>query len=155
MFHFIFDTNFPFGNQLNTYAIYGALPEFRVVGRRVSGMGSTRKYFKGSWQQAKPFGVLGSREQRTQGTEDTYFRELGRKVIFISVNRQLRPPHPVVGPHNIVILHHIYNHFRGVDAFASMLLIVPMRYFCCGSYCFVFWSRIFVLFGPLCVFIFF
>ena len=29
-----------------------------------------------------------------------------------------------------------------------ILLIVPRRYFCCGSNCFVFWSRIFVLFKP-------
>ena len=27
-----------------------------------------------------------------------------------------------------------------------ILLIVPRRYFCCGSNCFVFWSRDFVLF---------
>ena len=30
----------------------------------------------------------------------------------------------------------------------SPLLIVPRQYFCCGSNCFVFWSRIFVLFEP-------
>ena len=29
-----------------------------------------------------------------------------------------------------------------------LLLIVPRRYFCCGSNCFVFWSRMFVLFEP-------
>ena len=29
-----------------------------------------------------------------------------------------------------------------------ILLIVPMRYFSCGSVCFRFWSRIFVLFEP-------
>ena len=29
-----------------------------------------------------------------------------------------------------------------------ILLIVPRRYFCCGSNCFVFWSQIFVLFEP-------
>ena len=29
-----------------------------------------------------------------------------------------------------------------------ILLIVPRRYFCCGSNCFVFWSRVFVLFEP-------
>ena len=29
-----------------------------------------------------------------------------------------------------------------------ILLIVPRRYFCCGSNYFVFWSRIFVLFEP-------
>ena len=28
------------------------------------------------------------------------------------------------------------------------LLIVPSRYFCCGSICFIFWSRFFVLFEP-------
>ena len=27
-----------------------------------------------------------------------------------------------------------------------MLMIAPRRYFCCGSNCFVFWSRIFKLF---------
>ena len=29
-----------------------------------------------------------------------------------------------------------------------ILLIVPMRYFCCGPICFMFWSQIFVLFEP-------
>ena len=29
-----------------------------------------------------------------------------------------------------------------------ILLIVRRRYFCCGSTCFVFWSRRFVLFEP-------
>ena len=29
-----------------------------------------------------------------------------------------------------------------------ILLIVPRRYFCCGSNCFVYWSRIVVLFEP-------
>ena len=29
-----------------------------------------------------------------------------------------------------------------------VLLVVPGRYFCGGSVCFVFWSRIFVLFEP-------
>ena len=26
---------------------------------------------------------------------------------------------------------------------AEKIVIVPMRYFCCGSYCFIFWRRIF------------
>ena len=30
-----------------------------------------------------------------------------------------------------------------------ILLIVPRRYFCCGFICFMFWSRIFVMFEPL------
>ena len=29
-----------------------------------------------------------------------------------------------------------------------ILLIVPRRYLCCGSNCFVIWSRMFVLFEP-------
>ena len=29
-----------------------------------------------------------------------------------------------------------------------ILMIVERRYLCCGSNCFVLWSRIFVLFGP-------
>ena len=33
--------------------------------------------------------VLGSREQ---GAEDKHFRELGRKVIFLSGSREQRPP---------------------------------------------------------------
>ena len=35
------------------------------------------------------FGVLGSREQ---WAEEKYFRELGRKVIFLSGSRKQRPP---------------------------------------------------------------
>ena len=31
---------------------------------------------------------------------------------------------------------------------SNVFNIVPRRYFCCGSSCFVFWSRIFVLFEP-------
>ena len=34
------------------------------------------------------------------------------------------------------------------NRFNLILLILPMRYFCCGFNCFVFWSRIFVLFEP-------
>ena len=29
-----------------------------------------------------------------------------------------------------------------------ILLIVPRRYFCCGSYCFMYWYLIFVLLAP-------
>ena len=38
-----------------------------------------------------------------------------------------------------------------------IFLIVPRRYFCCGSNCFVFRSRIYVLFEPytLCAFSYF
>ena len=39
--------------------------------------------------------VLGSREQ---GAEEKHFRELGRKVIFLSGSREQRPP-PLGGPH--------------------------------------------------------
>ena len=36
-----------------------------------------------------------------------------------------------------------------------ILLVVPRRYFCCSSICFMFWSRILVLFEPyVYVFIF-
>ena len=35
--------------------------------------------------------VLGSREQ---GAEEKHFRELGRKVIFLSGSREQRPPPP-------------------------------------------------------------
>ena len=37
------------------------------------------------------FEVSGSREQ---GAEENYFRELGRKVIFLSGSREQRPPPP-------------------------------------------------------------
>ena len=37
---------------------------------------------------------------------------------------------------------------NGSDFTCFMKMIVPRRYFCCGSYCSVFWSRIFVLFEP-------
>ena len=40
--------------------------------------------------------VLGSREQ---GAEDKHFRELGRKVIFLSGSREQRPPPPLGRPH--------------------------------------------------------
>ena len=39
--------------------------------------------------------VLGSREQ---GAEEKHFRELGRKVSFLSGSREQRPP-PLEGPH--------------------------------------------------------
>ena len=42
--------------------------------------------FSGIWGV---FGNLGSREQ---GAEEKHFRELGRKVIFLSGSREQRPP---------------------------------------------------------------
>ena len=38
------------------------------------------------------------------------------------------------------------NQFKSPSNY--ILLTVPRRYFCCGSNCFVFWSRVFVLFEP-------
>ena len=42
--------------------------------------------FSGIWGESM---VLGSREQ---GAEEKHFRELGRKVIFLSGSREQRPP---------------------------------------------------------------
>ena len=42
--------------------------------------------FSGIWGESI---VLGSREQ---GAEEKHFRELGRKVIFLSGSREQRPP---------------------------------------------------------------
>ena len=54
-----------------------------------------------------------------------------------------------------VIIYMLIFLFIGTDRIAMserpsnfILLIVPRRYFCCGSNCFVFWKRIFVLFEP-------
>ena len=52
---------------------------FRDLGRRVT-------LFSGIWGESR---VLGSREQ---GAEEKHFRELGRKVIFLSGSREQRPP---------------------------------------------------------------
>ena len=50
--------------------------------------------FQGSGEQAKNFGVFGSREL---GSEEKHFRALGKKVIFLSGSRELRPPVPRLG----------------------------------------------------------
>ena len=52
------------------------------------GFGEKGHLFSGIWGD---FGVLGSREQ---WAEEKYFRELGRKVIFLSGSREQRPPPP-------------------------------------------------------------
>ena len=55
------------------------------------GFGEKGNLFSGIWGD---FGVLRSREQ---GAEEKHFRDLGRKVIFLSGGREQRPPHG--GPH--------------------------------------------------------
>ena len=45
-------------------------------------------FFKRSGEQAKTFGVLASKEQRS---EEKHFRELERKVIFLSGSKELSP----------------------------------------------------------------
>ena len=54
--------------------------------------------------------VLGSREQ---GAEDKHFRELGRKVIFLSGSREQRPP-ALGRPH--------FYGFQGIYLFFMFLL---------------------------------
>ena len=55
--------------------------------------------FRDFGEKAYLFGGLGSREQ---GAEEKHFRELGRKVIFLSGSREQRPPPP--GGHPICSL---------------------------------------------------
>ena len=67
---------------------------FGDSGRRAiyfQGFGEKGHLFSGIWGESI---VLGSREQ---GTEEKHFRELGRKVIFLSGSREQRPP--LGGPH--------------------------------------------------------
>ena len=45
------------------------------------------------------FGVLGSREQ---GAEEKHFRELGRKVIFLSGSREQRPPRGIFNTRAVI-----------------------------------------------------
>ena len=52
------------------------------------GFGEKGHLFSGIWGESI---VLGSREQ---GAEEKHFRELGRKVIFLSGSREQRPPPP-------------------------------------------------------------
>ena len=62
---------------------------FGDSGRRAiyfQGFGEKGHLFSGIWGE---IGVLGSREQ---GAEEKHFRELGRKVIFLSGSREQRPP---------------------------------------------------------------
>ena len=64
---------------------------FGDSGRRAiyfQGFGENGHLFSGIWGE---IGVLGSREQ---GVEEKHFRELGRKVIFLSGSRDQRPPPP-------------------------------------------------------------
>ena len=67
---------------------------FGDSGRRAiyfQGFGEKGHLFSGIWGA---LGVLGSREQRD---EEKHFRELGRKVIFLSGSREQRPPPPPLG----------------------------------------------------------
>ena len=67
---------------------------FGDSGRRAiyfQGFGEKGHLFSGIWGESM---VLGSREQ---GAEEKHFRELGRKVIFLSGSREQRPP-PLGGP---------------------------------------------------------
>ena len=68
----------------------GGLPRgFGDSGRRAiyfQGFGEKGHSFSGIWGESR---VLGSREQ---GAEEKHFRELGRKVIFLSGSREQRPP---------------------------------------------------------------
>ena len=67
---------------------------FGDSGRRAiyfQGFGEKGRLFSGIWGESM---VLGSREH---GAEDKHFRELGRKVIFLSGNREQRPPPPPWG----------------------------------------------------------
>ena len=63
------------------------------------GFGEKGHLFSGIWGESM---VLGSREQ---GAEEKYFRELGRKVIFLSGSREQRPPH-LGGPHSDIFCIH-------------------------------------------------
>ena len=68
---------------------------FGDSGRRAiyfQGFGEKGHLFSGIWGESR---VLGSREQ---GAEEKHFRELGRKVIFLSGSREQRPT-PLGGPH--------------------------------------------------------
>ena len=71
-------------------SIYEALPGQGFWGFRekgyFQGFGEKGHLFSGIWGD---FWVLGSREQ---GAEEKHFRELGRKVIFLSGSREQRPP---------------------------------------------------------------
>ena len=67
---------------------------FGDSGRRAiyfQGFGEKGHLFSGIWGESI---VLGSREQ---GVEEKHFRELGRKVIFLTGSREQRPP--LGGPH--------------------------------------------------------
>ena len=62
---------------------------FGDSGRRgiyFQGFGEKGHLFSGIWGESR---VLGSREQ---GAEEKHFRELGRKVAFLSGSREQRPP---------------------------------------------------------------
>ena len=56
-------------------------------------LGEKGHLFSGIWGESR---VLGSREQ---GAEEKHFRELGRKVVFLSGSREQTPP-PLGEPHS-------------------------------------------------------
>ena len=65
---------------------------FRDLGRKViyfQGFGEKDHLFSGIWGESIILGVLGNREQ---GAEEKHFRELGRKVMFLSWSREQRSP---------------------------------------------------------------
>ena len=75
----------------NSDNTFGPSQGFGDSGRRAiyfQGFREKGHLFSGIWGD---FGVLGSREQ---WAEEKYFRELRRKVIFLSGSREQRPPPP-------------------------------------------------------------
>ena len=77
------------GNEISMLNLGGSPRGFGDSGRRAiyfQGFGEKGHLFSGIWGESM---VLGSREQ---GAEEKHFRELGRKVIFLSGSREQRPP---------------------------------------------------------------
>ena len=56
------------------------------------GFGEKGHLFSGIWGESITFWVF-----REQGAVEKHFRELGRKVIFLSGSREQRPPPPLWG----------------------------------------------------------
>ena len=85
--------------------------------------------FSGIWGEGSfIFRDLGrKRNFREQGVEEKHFRELGRKVIFLSRSREQRPPPPPGGA-SIMRLIHKEQKFKIYISFVILCFLTSVSY---------------------------
>ena len=73
--------------------------------------------FSGIWRESIHFGGF-----REHGAEEKYFRELGRKVIFLSGSREQRPPPPPLGASTLCNLRKVISNCQEREIILNALM---------------------------------